>query len=155
MITNKSYWFSLRMTLWRFENWGTYLQNKIWTLLCRQSFSSRGTQSYKIESSSFTHIATGIREGMEETQEDEANYSPRREAGVSPGFLQGGLSGYDSLESKEEMLRRWGERKNMANTAETRIQSLNYRPVTASLETGIQWLRVAYATMLEEWQWNK
>lgn len=98
----------------RLENWGTSVcesltEQKLNSSLCRRGMdelSSRGTQSHKVESNSFTHIATGIREGMEETEEDEANYSPCREAEVSPGFLQGGLSGYDSLVSKEEMLQR-------------------------------------------------
>lgn len=71
LITSKSYWFSLRMTLRRLENWGTlacesFTEQKLNSSLCRRGMdelSSRGTQSHKVESGSFTHIATGMREG--------------------------------------------------------------------------------------------
>lgn len=92
----------------------------------------------------YTHCHKHGREGVEETGEDEANYTPCGEAGALPGFLQGGLSGYDSLMSKDGMLRGWGEMKDMTNTAETGIEILNYGPVTASD-------RVSYATMMKEW----
>lgn len=74
LITSKSYWFSLRMTLRRPENWGasacdSLTEQKLNSSLCSRGtdkLSSRGSQSYKVESSSFAHIATGMREGMKE-----------------------------------------------------------------------------------------
>lgn len=90
---------------------------------------------------------------MEETEEDEANYGvlPAEKQEYPLAFYKGACRDVIPWWAKKKCWEDEERERNMTNTAETRIQIVNYRPITASLETGIQWLRVSCATMLEEW----
>lgn len=153
------------MTLRRLENWGapacdSFTEQKLNSSLCRRGMdelSSRGTKSHwGRKQLIYTHCHRHERgcEGDGERRKMRLIILPAESQERPLASYRGGLSGYDSLVSKEETQRRWGLKEEKYDK-----YSRNYN-TDSQLDAchcifGDGYPAVAsgtYATMLEDWQ---